>query len=257
MRPVPDGPPDRGAALLVSPVRRRIVDTLANQRPGGAPQDVAGMTAAQLAAVLDLHVTTVRFHLDQLVAAGILHAEFSREFGVGRPRKVYAVAPGALDEARDHDAFRILAGLLAESLGDGSLAPEEAGRRWSLRRLARSAEAPADTPGRWLGKIAQMIDVLQSWGYTPELATSEGGRTVRVNLVRCPFIDLAREHPAVVCGIHRGLIAGAMESLGEDDTEVSLEPFVKPDLCRAHVRTRTPFRAQPVDPAPHPPESPA
>lgn len=257
MRPVPDPAPDRGAALLVSPVRRRIVDTLANQKAGQTPQDTAGLTAAQLATVLDLHVTTVRFHLDQLVAAGIVDAEFSRDFGVGRPRKVYTVASGAFDEARDHDALRQLASLLASSLGEERLAPEEAGRRWSERHVERLDEPPADTPGRWLGKIARMIDVLQRWGYTPELSTSDNGRAVSVNLVRCPFLDLAREHPAVVCGIHRGLIAGAMESLGENDTEVSLEPFVEPDLCRAHIRTRTPFRVQPVSPAPQLPESPA
>ena len=56
------------------------------------------------------------------------------------------------------------------------------------------------------------------------------------------FLALATANPAVVCGIHRGLIAGSMEQFGETDTHVGLEPFVGPTTCVAHVTTRTPFR---------------
>ena len=87
-----------------------------------------------------------------------------------------------------------------------------------------------------------MIDVLQEWGYTPELRTSEGGRSAEVTLAHCPFLELARANPAVVCGIHRGLIAGSLSQLGETATRVSLEPFVTATTCLAHVSTTTPFR---------------
>ena len=56
------------------------------------------------------------------------------------------------------------------------------------------------------------------------------------------FLDLARNNPAVVCGIHRGLIAGSLERLGENGARVSLEPFVGPTTCLAHITTTTPFR---------------
>ena len=87
-----------------------------------------------------------------------------------------------------------------------------------------------------------MLDVLHVWGYTPEMSTSDGGRTARLVLKDCPFLALAVDNPAVVCGIHRGLIAGSMEQFGEPDTEIGLEPFVGPATCVAHVSTRTPFR---------------
>lgn len=231
-----------GAALLASPVRRSIVDTLAEHRP--TPDGRPGMSAAHLAQELHLHVTTVRFHLDQLEAAGLVRAEFTRGFGVGRPRKLYSVAPGSLDPQRAEAALQILTGLLAESFG-ADLTPMEAGSRWAREHVARQPDAPARTPGQWLTKVGQMIDVLLDWGYTPDLATSEGGRTCRIDLVACPFLELARTNPAVVCGIHRGLIKGVMEQLGESDTQVSLEPFVKPELCQAQVRTNTPFPPRP------------
>jgi predicted ArsR family transcriptional regulator len=239
--------PHNAAALLASPVRRRIVDALAPEGPTG---DGAAMTAAELGALVGLHVTTVRFHLDQMVAAGIVESAVRREGGAGRPRKVYSLAPGSLDDVdarAEADHLRLLSGLLAQTLADGvsghAVTPAEAGRRWALEHVpAEPGAGPADTPGRWLGKLAQMIDVLQEWGYTPELRTTEGGRTAEVTLAHCPFLDLARANPAVVCGIHRGLIAGSLSQLGETATRVSLEPFVDDTTCVAHVSTTTPFR---------------
>ncbi|MFN8081194.1 MAG: helix-turn-helix domain-containing protein [Kineosporiaceae bacterium] len=240
MTPGKSPDPQRTALLLTSPVRRAIVDHLAE---AGA-EDPDGLTAAQLAELLELHVTTVRFHLDQLVTAGLLTAADAKDAGVGRPRKLYRIAPGSLTSADDERARRMLIGLLADSFGEGGLTPAEAGRRWSRAHVAaESADEPADTAGRWLTKVGRMIDILADWGYTPEVASEEGGHTIRINLRRCPFIDLAHTNPAVVCGIHRGLIHGTLEQLGEPEAQVGLEPFVEPDLCRALVRTPTPFRS--------------
>ena len=244
---------ETGAALLASPVRRAIVDTLSKTPaqlgftpPDGSPSGSrAALTAAELSAHLELHVTTARFHLDQLVGAGILESAFVRH-GVGRPRKVYAVAPGSLDPAARTESLHLLSELLTLAFGQqgehGALTPAEAGERWAREHVSsEDHDGPARTPGAWLSRLGQMLDVLQEWGYTPELSTSDGGRTAQVRLEHCPFLDLAHTNPAVVCGIHRGLIQGALAQLGETDTEVSLEPFVGPTLCHAHVTTLTPF----------------
>ena len=242
-----DAAPGHAAALLASPVRRRLVDTLAHA--GTGPRG-PGLTAAELAAEVGLHVTTVRFHLDQLVAAGLAEAEVRRGGGAGRPRKFYVAAQGSLDDVdprTEVGSLRLLSGLLAQTVADGasgeSVTPAEAGARWAAEHVpAEPGATPADTPGRWLGKLAQMIDVLQEWGYTPELRTSDGGRSAEVTLAHCPFLELARANTAVVCGIHRGLITGSLAQLGETSTRVSLEPFVDSTTCLAHVSTTTPFR---------------
>ena len=235
------------AALLASPVRRQLVDALAHVDAGGR---TPGLTAAELADEVGLHVTTVRFHLDLLAAADLVEAEVRREGGAGRPRKFYTLAQGSLEDVdprSELEPLRLLSGLLAQTLTEGvaghTVTPAEAGRRWAVEHVPnRPGARPADTPGRWLGKLAQMVDVLQEWGYTPELRTSEGGRTAEITLAHCPFLELARANPAVVCGIHRGLIAGSLEQLGETSTRVSLEPFVDATTCLAHVSTGTPFR---------------
>lgn len=60
-------------------------------------------------------------------------------------------------------------------------------------------------------------------------------------LRHCPFLALAEAHPEVACGVHRGLLRGVLESLGED-AAVRLEPFVTPQTCVAHLNPRTSFR---------------
>lgn len=239
--------PRHAAALLASPVRRGLVDTLAHA--GTGPRG-PGLTAAQLATEVGLHVTTVRFHLDQLVAAGLVEAEVRRGDGAGRPRKYYVVATGSLDDIdprAEVGSLRLLSGLLAQTVAHGasgqSVTPTEAGERWAAEHVqAEPGATPADTPGRWIGRLAQMIDVLQEWGYTPELRTSDGGRSAEITLAHCPFLELARANTAVVCGIHRGLISGSLAQLGETSTRVGLEPFVDSTTCLAHVSTTTPFR---------------
>ncbi len=231
-----------GARLLSSPVRREIVDALADSR-----LEDAGMSAAQLAELLDLHVTTVRFHLDQLVAAQILNVESRRGPGAGRPTKVYSVAPGRLDLGDTGVAHRALLELLAEAFASANagtvLTPEQAGRRWAEHRMgAVEPSAPAGSAGAWLAKVGRMLDQLGDWGYSPEVATVNQGRTAEITLHDCPFLELAHTNPQVVCGVHRGLIAGSMQRLGEDDLAVSLQPFTGPTTCLARVTTRTPFR---------------
>jgi predicted ArsR family transcriptional regulator len=233
------------AALMASPVRRALVDAL-EQQAHDAPVD-PGMTAAELAPRVGLHVTTVRFHLDQLVAAGVLNSEFRRQVGAGRPRKIYLLT--AKPQASDgHDPLRLLTALLVEAMTAGvkgePVTPVEAGRRWAREHLpVHENRSRAETPGTWLARVGEMIDALEDWGYHPELSTSEGGRAAEVVLTDCPFFDLARDNEAVVCGVHQGLIVESMRRFGETGTEVSLEPFVAPNRCLAHLRTTAPFRS--------------
>lgn len=230
--------------LLASPVRRALVETIANSAQ--ADPDFQGLTAAELADAHGLHSTTVRFHLDRLLAAGILEAHVERPDRVGRPRKLFTIANNAIrtSTASESRAHKILAGLLATAFAEmaaGTMTPADAGRDWARRHVIPSQAGPARSPGQWLSKLGRMIDVLRSWGYTPEVSTGNDGREVAVALVNCPFIDLARDNPAVICDIHRGLIVGTMAQLGEQDVSISLEPFVGPNRCLAHLRTATPF----------------
>jgi predicted ArsR family transcriptional regulator len=231
--------------LLDSAVRRGIVERLSTE-------DGLAMTASELAAVVGVHTSTARFHLDQLVAGQALGTRYERR-GVGRPRKVYFVtekAPVSGVEQHNH-ALQLLSGLLVDMLaphGNGTtLTPEQAGERWARENIdAYAKHDPATTPGEWLSKIGGLTDVLHEWGYEPAVSTGTNRDKVDVRLTHCPFRDMARANPTVVCGIHRGLMRGAMAELGELTTDVELLPFVEGDTCVAHLQRHAPSADPPT-----------
>lgn len=251
---MPRGNSQAATVLLSSPVRRRIVELVreAHGRGTGEVDGEAlgseGLTAAQIAKAIDLHVTTARFHLDQLESARVLISSSHKHPGAGRPRKVYALPPEEEQETDDIGAVRLLTGLLAETFTatrrhQRIVTPDEAGFVWAENHIAATDSPPATTAGEWLGKVGGLIDVLERWGYAAELSTSDQGRAARLDLPHCPFRELAQENTEVVCGIHRGLIAGTMQQLGESDTDVTLLPFANGTTCIAHVRRTTPFES--------------
>lgn len=253
--------PDVGAALLLSPVRRGIVEELSSAMPH---ERTTGLSAAELGERLDLHVTTVRFHVDQLLDARILDARFVRDGGVGRPSKRYVLREVPLGESTSTEEapFVVLAGLLTSVLSAQEmdrLTPEEAGARWATERAAsmqdqqelqhqpgqpdQQENASAVREGQ-LGKVRDVTRILADWGYTPEVVDEESGE-VGLTLRDCPFLPLAASHPDVVCGVHRGLLRGALDAVGEPGARVSLRPFTGPQTCRALLQL-----APPPPPAP-------
>lgn len=244
-----DPSPGRPAlAVLDSPMRRHILDLLANLPADERTGEPGGLTAADLGHRLDLHVTTARFHLDQLVQSELVEAVFVRG-GVGRPRKVYRVPAQPLPApAPSEEALRALTEVLAASWRPAESGerptPEQAGEQWAVSHapaISPEEQRPATTPGAWLGKVGRTVDLLQGWGYQPDVRTEEAGRVAVLTLHDCPFLSLAQAHADVVCGVHRGLLRGALRAVGEDDVEVGLQPFVEPRRCLARIATRTEF----------------
>lgn len=244
--------PESDAALdvLSSPVRRRILRVLepegrSGRQDRGRQADTQGLTAGQLATGLSLHVTTVRFHLDQLVAAGLVEADFQKQVGAGRPRKVYRSVRAGPTPVSSEESLHLLSALLTEAFSaqavhERQLSPEEAGRQWAQEHVTARDSEPATTTGEWVAKLGRALDVLRSWGYEPELTVGGAARDARVDLTHCPFRDLAQQNTAVVCGIHQGLIAGTMSRLGEPDTTVDLHAFAEGDRCIAYVHSPAP-----------------
>lgn len=241
-----------GLGLLRSDVRRRLYGLVSDRAatpPGAGPVGSAGLSAQELADEVGLHLTTVRFHLDQLVAAGLLMTVQARPVGAGRPRKLY-ILPGLPPQPPTDPEARRAYAALTEVVGQaGASAPsllEASGRAWVQERLERTSQAgadrePATTPGAWLGKLGVVIDLLVGWGHAPEVRTSSGSREVDILLRDCPFLALAKEQPHLVCGVHRGLLRGALDALGEQSAGLDLQPLVDRHTCRAHLSVTTPF----------------
>lgn len=215
------GSPDVQAALS-SPIRRKLLRTL---RGAASPCD-----AHQLADEVGLHFTTVRFHLQVLLRAGLVVRRSTPSQGAGRPRMAYAAAL-QVDDPKDV-GYQELARRLAEHLADDS---EERARRAEEVGLAWAADlaSAATSTGQTLDEAAQHVTALfHAMGFEPELAALGAAREIAVHA--CPFRSLAREHPEVMCSVHRGLLRGTLGRLGAD-VHSELHPFVEPELCIAQL----------------------
>lgn len=214
------------------------------------------MSAQELADVVGLHLTTVRFHVDQLVAAGLLRTHQESPTGAGRPRKLYVVPSTRLSAPESPaalEAFTTLTGIVGQAAGlppdpleQTPSALEQTGREWAREHMERLSarterQVPATTPGDWLGKLGAVLDLLVGWGHNPDIRTSAGAREVDIVLRDCPFLALAKDQPQMVCGVHRGLLRGALDALGEESAVLDLEPLADPHTCRAHLSVTTPF----------------
>jgi predicted ArsR family transcriptional regulator len=217
---VTDVMPEGRYAALAVPSRRRLLDIL---RAADSPMD-----AAALAEAVGLHLTTTRFHLDVLGQARLVHRFVDRGGRPGRPRVLYQVLDEAsADQAGSDDSYQELAAVLAEALdGESDLTrqrAEDAGRRWA------ETQVPVQDVS-WEDAIGQVGDVFARLGFAPRVVDDRDGR--HLELTACPFRDVARDHPQVVCAVHAGLLQGTLSRLSVPEAQqASIRPFVAPDLC--------------------------
>jgi predicted ArsR family transcriptional regulator len=191
----------------------------------GALRDAAGpLTVAAIGTGTGLSPNAVRFHLERLMGQGAVHAvQVPGARRPGRPAAHYVALPReAVDPA---SAYRVLAGLLTRELArnGGPDAAVEAGRGWAQRVLAWMADGSSvtvdDGPTDAMGLVMLLFT---RTGFRPTL--EDDHRTVTLH--RCPFRELAVEQPEMVCGVHRGLVAGILDEIG---SSAAVELFAVPD----------------------------
>lgn len=211
--PTPAGRPPSPA---LTKARSAVYDLLASQ-----PEPVG---LAALTQLIPLHPNTLREHLQALVRAGIVHREQAASEGRGRPAWLYRI----IDDQPGHE-YAGLAAALAASIQHNSRDPQRdaitAGAEWG-RALVRdsSAEAPA-TPAR-----ERLVALLDRIGFAPSPRAGES-----ISLKHCPLLEAAHRYPEVVCGVHLGIVRGALAECGDDETGSELVPFAEPGACVLHL----------------------
>lgn len=215
--------------------RRRAL--LAALRAAGRPLDVA-----EAAATIGTAESTVRFHLSMLVSAGQVVRTPVRVGSVGRPAWRYEPAA---ETAGPPDAYQELARVLAgrlEGEAGAAAAARDAGRRWAEAMTSpESAPAPAPDAER---AVASLEATLGRLGFAPE--TNLAGDEILLRA--CPFEAVAREHRAVVCAVHLGLVEETAASLGGGIGVEALEPFRsnQPLTCAIRLRRDGEIPAHPA-----------
>ena len=170
------------------------------------------------------------YHLEKLLELGLLEATYARPpgrggAGAGRPAKRYRRARRDFVLQAPVRDYGLLAKLLADvadwSGGETRAAVEGAAREAGFR--AGSAESAG------AGRTPTLEEMLRERGYEP--FTAEPGV---MRLRNCPFDDIARRHPALVCSANLALIEGLLLGLGSDPECALLAP--QEGVCCVAIR---------------------
>jgi predicted ArsR family transcriptional regulator len=190
-----------------------------------------GLTAAEVVEATGLHPSTVRAHLEQLAESGLATRARAGDGTPGRPAWRYQATDPATAPAPSpyKDLAAALIGHLARDEDDPRAAGVRAGRDWG-----RTLAGALDAVGHPVDGLVQVLDRL---GFTPKVVDRPAPGAAEVHLRSCPFLDLALANPDVVCGVHQGVIGGALGALGASAAHTYLEPFAVPGACVVRVRT--------------------
>jgi predicted ArsR family transcriptional regulator len=182
--------------------RDRIQEEL---RTVGAP-----LHPAELAARLDVHVNTVRHHLEMLELAGeVTRGQLSKANG-GRPRIGYALAasPSSVDRCVATSFLsRVLAAYVSGTADDAEAAGFEAGVAWG-RHLIQAAPFARTSAKEGLERLVQL---LRGIGFRDSHVGGPGGA---LHLGALPCGDVARTAPDLLAGIYLGVVTGALDAQG-------------------------------------------
>jgi predicted ArsR family transcriptional regulator len=200
------------------------------------------VTREEAAEAVGISRKLAAFHLDKLVAAGLLDVS-TAEAGqrrVGRAPRVYAPSRREVAvsvPARDHGMLaEILVGAVVEER-DGERAGDAALRVARERgRAMGEKERERLRPGRLGPERALTIagGLLERHGFEPVRDGDE------VRLRNCPFHPLSNTAPQLVCSLNHALLCGLLEGLQVGSAiDAVLEPPAATDLdCCVQLRAR-------------------
>jgi predicted ArsR family transcriptional regulator len=214
--------PDRSArvaavAALAEPTRRRLYEHVVRQPEPVSRDDVAG--------ALGLARATAAFHLDRLVADGLLDIHFERRSGrtgpgAGRPAKLYRRSDVPVEVSLPQRHYDLAGELLAAALVEAEQSGEPPRAVLERRAFRRGRELAA---GVATGGAAAVVGVLEEAGFEPR--TTDGV----IALANCPFHALAQQQTELVCGMNLSLLHGVLDGVGDAGLVAVLRP--EPGMC--------------------------
>ena len=226
-----------GVASLAQPQRRSLYRFVVSLD--------APVSKDEAAAAVGVARSVAAFHLDRLVADGLLTTEFRRLSGrqgpgAGRPAKLYRRAEGDLSVSLPARQYDLAAGLLAAAVADATRTGAPVGD--ALTRVAndrgrhlgeRAREKAGKRPSR-RALVEAALEVLDQEGYEPRADGSE------VVLANCPFHALVDEQRELVCGMNLDLLRGMTATVGDELLAARLAPSAGNCCVRLDDKRRAP-----------------
>jgi predicted ArsR family transcriptional regulator len=85
--------------------------------------------------------------------------------------------------------------------------------------------------------LEALVAELDGLGFDPTVAGSDDGECAVVAFAHCPFRELAEKHPEVVCSLHRGLVEGFVDAMGDGQVE-DFHTLVHREPCQVVLASR-------------------
>jgi predicted ArsR family transcriptional regulator len=196
------------------------------------------LTTADIADSLSLHANTVRPHLERMREVGLLDVQVGGRGDVGRPQHRYSVAPDAPALGLEPPTMPVLARMvlsMAKRMNAGVDDAEAVGHEEGRRRAVPYRSAPST--------LEALVSDLDRLGFDPVVTDDPRGSAqaddaaAMISFANCPFADLAREHPDLVCGLHRGMVAGFVDDMGDAQVD-EFCTLTSRTPCRVSVSAR-------------------
>lgn len=213
MDPTANGDIDFAAGVLSDRTRRGIYLYVKHQREP--------VSVNQVADAFSMHRNAVKFHLDKLLEAGLLCADFKRINGrrgpgAGRPSKLYAATDLEVSFSIPERRYELLAQLLLRALTSGH-SLEEVGYDFGKEVAARTRLEKPDCAADGL-ECTRLV--LSELGFEPSIEVGEDG-VAWITTENCPFGRVAMEAPDIqVCRLDHAMIRGILETFAHPDVRV-------------------------------------
>lgn len=219
-------------ATLEEETRRRIYLLVRARR--------AGVSRDEVATALGISRKLAAFHLEKLLAAGLLTARYARPpgrsgRGAGRTAKFYSLSDVEIEISLPERRYDLAGTLLVDAIQ--SEAPGESARDATLRvarerGVAMGSEVRNERRLRRPGPertLAAAENVLGRHGFEPYREEPSV-----VALRNCPFHSLAKRAPELVCEMNRSFLEGVIRGMGNQSVEAVLS--CKPGDCCVTLR---------------------
>ncbi len=200
--------PLRAIGRLADPVRRRLYEFVSSRS-----QPTSRDAAAEAAGI---RRSLAAYHLDKLVADGLLETSYARTGertgpGAGRTSKLYRRSDAEFSASLPPRDYERAALLLAAALDREPTGAARTALIDGAYRLGRESVAPGSEDAD------PLVNALAATGYEPVCVDGD------IRLRNCPFHHLAEEHRDLICGMNVSLVRGMIDALPDEGRTARLD----------------------------------
>ena len=164
---------------------------------------------------------------------GLLEVSAEVRTAVGRPQNLYALS----DERARRSAWSPRPSPCWPACSCAWPRPPAPPPRTRPRSGGSRAERDALPYANAASCLEALVDQLDRVGFDPAVDGTDDDETAVIAFAHCPFRELAEAHPDLVCSLHRGMVEGFVDAMGDAEVE-EFHPLVHRQPCQVTIASR-------------------